>query len=137
MLDDLHSEGLSEAPRRKPDAKRPLSDREVPLGPPGTALADTLHAWLDGEATESSARRGDSAREVDFWKRLDDDLVRRRRLRTPAGLEARIMAALPMHAPRLITPWWRREMVVSPSGALAAVVTMMAVAAAATALLLR
>ena len=137
MFDDLNSEGRPPARRRTPDAGRPLSDREVPLGPPSTVLADSLHAWLDGEATESGARRGESARDVDFWKRLDDDLMRRRRQRTPVGLQARIMAALPMHAPQVITPWWRREMVVSPTGALAAVVTMMAVAAAATALMMR
>lgn len=139
MFDDLSSDGVGagRARRRPVDPARPLADREVPLGPPRTTLADAVHAWLDGEATESQARRGESGRDVDFWKRLDEDLAARRRLRTPPHLQSRIMNALPMHAPTLITPWWRREFVVTPSSALVVAATLMAAAAAATALVLR
>jgi len=86
---------------------------------------------------ETSVRRGASAREVEFWKRLDSDLAVRRRLRTPAHLQARIMNALPMTRPQIITPWWQREYVITPSSALVAAATLMAAAAAATALAMR
>lgn len=137
MFDDLHSDDLPESPARGPDARRPLTDREVPLTPPGSVISDSVHAWLDGEATESSARRFGSARDVEFWKRMEAELVQRRRTHTPAGLKARIMASIPMHAPQVITPWWHREMVVTPSTAVFAMVALMALAATVTALLLR
>jgi hypothetical protein len=139
MFDDLHSDGLGDGRKRERPghSERPLSDREVPLGPPSTSIADAVHAWLDGEATESQARRVESARQVDFWKRLDEDLAARRRLRTPAHLQAQIMNALPMHAPTLITPWWRREFVVTPSSAIIVATTLVVMAAAATALVFR
>jgi hypothetical protein len=136
MFDDLHSDGLGESRRRPLDPKRPLADREVPLGPPSTTLAAAVHAWLDGETPERDARRGDSVRDVDFWNRLNADLESRRHMRTPDGVQARIMEAIPQHVPQLITPWWRREFVVTPSAALIAAVTLVAVAVAATATLL-
>ncbi|HET9013890.1 MAG TPA: hypothetical protein VFN38_18825, partial [Gemmatimonadaceae bacterium] len=139
MRDDLHSDGLDDGRRReRPEQPgRPLADREVPLGPPRSTIADAVHAWLDGDATESQARRGGAGREVDFWKRLDEDLAVRRRLRTPAYLPTQIMNALPMHAPTLITPWWRREFVVTPSNAIVVATTLVVMAAAATALVFR
>lgn len=138
MFDELHSEGLGHGRKRdRPaEAERPLADREVPLGPPSTVIAESVHAWLDGESTESHARRSD-ARDVDFWKRLEEDLAARRRLRTPVHLQAQIMNALPMHAPRLITPWWRREFVVTPSTAIVAATTLVVAAAAVTAFVMR
>jgi hypothetical protein len=139
MFDDLHSDGLGGGRKRERPGhpERPLADREVPLGPITTSIADAVHAWLDGDATESQARRGESSREVDFWKRLDEDLAARRRLRTPAHLQAQIMNALPMHAPTLITPWWRREFVITPSSAIVVATTLVVMAAAATALVFR
>jgi hypothetical protein len=139
MFDDLSSEGLGEGRKRERPGhpERPLADREVPLGPPSTSIADAVHAWLDGDAPESHARRGDSARDVDFWKKLDEDLAARRRLRTPAHLQAQIMNALPMHAPTLITPWWRREFVVTPTNAVIAAATLVVAAAAGTAVMMR
>ena len=137
MLDDLRSDGLGEGRKRERTGQpeRPLADREVPLGPPSASIADSVHAWLDGDATESQARRADS-RDVDFWKRLDEDLAARRRLRTPAHLHAQIMNALPMHAPTVITPWWRREFVVTPTSAVVVGATLVAAAAAVTALVI-
>lgn len=140
MFHDLHSDGLGDGQtgKRPGQPERPLADREVPLEPArSTAIAHAVHAWLDGEATESEARRADSSREVDFWKRLDEDLAARRRLRTPAHLQAQIMNALPMHAPVLITPWWKREFVVTPTSAIVAATTLVVAAAAATAFVLR
>lgn len=137
MFDDLHSEHPGEEPRRRPPgAERPLADREVPLGPPSTQIAAAVHAWLDGETPERDARRGEWTRDVEFWKRLDDDLARRRRMRTPAHLQAQIMEAIPYNTPQLITPWWRREFVVTPASAVVAAATLVAVAAAVTVLVL-
>jgi len=139
MFDELQPDGLGEGRERDRSGqpKRPLADREVPLNPPNTSIADAVHAWLDGDATESQARRGESGRDIDFWKRLDEDLAARRRLRTPAHLQAQIMNALPMHAPTLITPWWRREFVVTPSSAIVVATALVVMAAAATALVFR
>jgi hypothetical protein len=139
MYDDIHSEGLGEGRKRERPGhpERPLADREVPLGPPSATIAQAVHAWLDGETPERDARRGDWSRDVEFWKRLDDDLARRRRMRTPAHLNAQIMNAIPQHTPQLITPWWKREFVVTPSSAIVAVVALMAASIAATAIVLR
>jgi hypothetical protein len=139
MFHDLPSDGLGDGHKRerKEQSERPLADREVPLGPPQSSIAEAVHAWLDGEATESHARRGESGRDVDFWKRLDEDLAARRRLRTPAHLQAQIMNALPMNTPTIITPWWRREFVVTPTSAIVVATTLVVMAAAATALVIR
>jgi len=138
MFDDLHSDGRSDNGRKRENGQpeRPLADREVPLTPPSAAIAYAVHAWLDGEAPESSVRRGEWSREVEFWKKLDEDLAARRRLKTPAHLQAQIMNALPMQAPQVITPWWRREMLVTPAGVIAAAAALVTVAAAATAMLM-
>jgi len=139
MFDDLQSDGLGDGRKRERpvNPERPLADREVPLSPPTATIADAVHAWLDGEMPESSVRRSEWSRDVDFWKRMNEDLERRRRMRTPAHVQARIMEAIPQHVPSLITPWWRREFVVTPSAALVAAATLLAVAVAATAAILR
>ena len=139
MFDNLHSDALGDGRKRERSSKpeRALTDREVPLGPPSTTISQAVHAWLDGSAPERDARRGEWSKDVEFWKRLDDDLARRRRMRTPAHLNAQIMNAIPPHAPQVITPWWRREFVVTPSSALVAIATFMAASAAATAMVLR
>jgi len=139
MFDDIHSDALGESRKRERTSKpeRAMSDREVPLGPPSTTLSEAVHAWLDGTTPERDARRGEWTKDVDFWKRMDADLARRRRMRTPAHLNARIMNAIPQHAPQLITPWWRREFVVTQSNAIVAMATLVVVSAVATAILLR
>ena len=140
MVHDLHSDGRGDGQKRERPGQpeRPLADREVPLEPARpTAIADAVHAWLDGEATESEARRAESNREVDFWKRLDEDLAARRRLRTPAHLQAQIMNALAQQTPQLTAPWWRRELVITPTSAIMAAATLVVAAAAATVLVLR
>jgi hypothetical protein len=139
MFDDLRSDGLDDGRTRERPAgpPRPPADREVPLGSPTGAIADAVHAWLDGEVPESVVRRAEWSRDVEFWKRMNEDLERRRRMRTPAHVQGRIMEAIPQHAPQVTTPWWRREFVVTPSTAIVAAATLLAVAAAATALVLR
>ncbi len=144
MTDDLRSDdglgGLpsqARRPRPAPAESRPLADREVPLGqtePESRVLATAVHAWLDGELPEASVRRGETARDVEFWKRLNDESERRRRMSTPVHLETRIMQALPQTAPAIITPWWSREFVVTPVAAVSTVVGVATLTAIATAL---
>jgi hypothetical protein len=146
MVDDLRSDdGLGgfdtqhNRPLRRPERERPLTDREVPLGHQehdARVLAPAVHAWLDGELPEASVRKGDTARDVEFWKNINVEVERRRRMVTPTYLEARIMSALPQSAPKLITPWYRREFVITPARAVGAATGLVAVAAALTALIM-
>ena len=95
MLDNLNPQGgrgEGQAPKRARD-ERPLTDREVPLGQARNMAP--IHAWLDGELPESAVRTAESARDVDFWRKVTEETERRRTLKTPAYLEAQIMAALP------------------------------------------
>jgi len=147
MVDDLRSDdGLGgfdsqhhNRPARRPERERPLADREVPLGHQehdSRVLAPAVHAWLDGELPEASVRKGDTARDVEFWKNINVEVERRRRMVTPTYLEARIMSALPQSAPQLITPWYRREFVITPSRAVAAAAGLIAAAAVVTAVIM-
>jgi hypothetical protein len=145
MIDDLRSDdglggldGHRDRQTRRPERERPLTDREVPLGhqeQEARVLAPAVHAWLDGELPEASVRKGDTAHDVEFWKNINVEVDRRRRMRTPVYLEARIMDALPQTAPQLITPWWRREFVVTPKVAVGAAAALVIAAAAVTAVI--
>jgi hypothetical protein len=93
---------------------------------------------LDGELPEAAVRKSESSKDVEFWRGLDAEMARVRRLRTPQHVEAQIMAALPTHAPAAtITPWFRREFVVTPTTALLVGAALVAAAAIVTALLVR
>jgi len=141
MVDDLRSEdGLGgfeshhHRPARRSGKERPLVDREVPLGHQETdtrMLSSAIHQWLDGELPEASVRKGDSARDVEFWKNITVEVERRRRVSTPPYLEAQIMEALPQTAPAVITPWYKREFVITPARAVAIAVGLMVFSAAA------
>lgn len=146
MVDDLRSEdglggfdGHKHRVTRNSGKRERLTDREVPLGhqePDTRVLAPAVHAWLDGELPEASVRKGETGRDVEFWKQVNVEVESRRRMRTPVYLEARIMEALPQTAPAVITPWWRREFVVSPLVALGTAAALVVVAAAVTAALM-
>jgi hypothetical protein len=115
-----------------------MTDREVPLTPQGGSLSLAVHQWLDGELPEAAVRKSESSRDVEFWRRLNGELQQRSHMRTPAYIEARIMDALPSHAPTsMITPWWRREMVLSPAAILGGAAALVALTALATAVLTR
>lgn len=82
----------------------PLSDREVPL-PGAEAFGTTpaaVHAWLDGEGSEADARLA-AAGQVAMWTRIAGETTARRRMTTPADLQARIMDALPEARPAMAT----------------------------------
>ena len=145
MVDNFHSDGLGnerDGGRRpeKSQPARPLTDREVPLpqdlGEATRVLAPAVHAWLDGDLPEASVRRGDTARDVEFWKMISGEAERRRHARMPVSLESKIMEALPHTLPVMITPWHRREFVITPGKAVAIGAGIAAATAALTALLL-
>lgn len=126
MLDNLDPrERRSDTPKtRESSVAHPLSDREVPLaGDPGTA---TLNAWLDGEVPESEARTRATARDVDFWLRIEKDVEVRREMKTPVHVFNHIMEALPQEAPHAL-PWYKRQVTVTPMVAMAATAGAVAV----------
>ena len=117
MLDDLYEPNRREEGARegsKPDGGAPLSDREVPLPP--VATFDHVHRWLDGEAPEPAGARGEAARSVEFWRRLEVETERRRRVVTPPYVAARIMASLPDAGSSTVVtmPWWKKDVNLSP-----------------------
>lgn len=146
MVDDLRNDGLGQGPdggfrRQKPASEgRPLTDREVPIkqdfGNETRVLAPAIHAWLDGELPEASVRRGEMSKDVEFWRMIGAEAEKRRHARMPMSLESRIMDALPHTLPVEITPWFRREFVITPSQAVAIGAGLVAVTAAATAILI-
>ncbi|HET7630970.1 MAG TPA: hypothetical protein VFK16_01505 [Gemmatimonadaceae bacterium] len=83
-------------------------------------------------------RKTESSKDVEFWRALDTEMARVRRLRTPQHVEAQIMAALPTHAPAAaISPWYRREFVITPATALLVGAALVAAGSIVTALLVR
>jgi len=140
MFDDIRSDNGrnldGQKRERRAEIERPLTDREVPLARPDTGrlLSPAIHAWLDGELPEAAVRQGDTQRDVDFWKRMAQLTETRRHLSTLAHVQQRIMDALPHTVPQLITPWWRREFVITPAAALGAAGALIALTAALTAL---
>ena len=106
-------EAAREGGKQSGEGNAPLSDREVPLPP--VATLDYVHRWLDGEGPEPTGLRGDQARSLEFWRRLEEESDRRRRVVTPPYLADRIMAALPQTASATaITPWWKKDVHLSP-----------------------
>ena len=108
-----------------------VGDREVPLVRKG--LTGDVHAWLDGELPETTLRQSGATKQVEFWNQIGAEMSARREVKTPTHVAAQIMAALPATTPALITPWYRREMVVTPGRAVAIGTAIAAAAAAVTA----
>ena len=134
---DAQKDGPARIRRDRDQEVRPVVEREVPLGQhEDRVLAPTVHAWLDGELPEAAVRKGNSARDVEFWRNISDQMDLARRMRTPEHIEAQIMAALPHHPPQVITPWYQREFVITPFAALAVTTAVVTVTVAATAVIL-
>ncbi|HEX5438492.1 MAG TPA: hypothetical protein VFW98_15170 [Gemmatimonadaceae bacterium] len=118
MLDPRESGHTPEPEKsRATPAQRPLPDREVPLT--GHRTPSIVHAWLDGDVPEAAVRAQDAGPDVEFWKRLQHETETRRQMRTPVYVYQQIMDALPQTTPRVITPWWRRPLELTPLAALA------------------
>ena len=133
MLDNLNARGGSgdagrERPRRASEQSQPLVDREVPLD--GTAASEMINRWLDGEGPEPVALSAETTRQVDLWRRIEEESEHRRRMVTPAHVKAQIMAALPADAPQMALPWWKKSIQVSPIVALTAAAGLVALGAA-------
>ena len=140
MLDDMNTQGNrsssgDKSQQRAGAERQPLTDREVPLGSSRTSAA--IHAWLDGEVPESAVRTAETARDVDFWRKVTEETERRRSMRTPAHLEAQIMAALPTETADVSATWWRKDVTMTPATAAVAAASLLAVGAAATVAVLR
>lgn len=130
MFDNLNAPNGREPAERASGARQPvepLTDREVPLSISRTPAS--VQAWLDGEASESSLQPGE-ARHVEFWARVNAETARRREVRTPVEVQQRIMAALPLATPQAVSPWYRRNVTMSPAVALAAATGLVAIGAA-------
>jgi hypothetical protein len=87
--DEAHKEAA--APRKTPEQDAAAMDREVPLTPPHTAEA--IHAWLDGENVTESALHA-AEKEYEFWRRVEAETGKRRRMKTPSPLAGEIMKAI-------------------------------------------
>ena len=139
MLDDLNPQGgraEGREPKRARAERQQLTDREVPIDQNRGNAA--IHAWLDGELPESAVRTAESARDVDFWRKVTAETDRRRTMKTPAYLEAQIMAALPTQTTADgVSTWWARDVTMTPATAAVAAASLLAVGAAATVAVLR
>ena len=134
MNEPRREEAGAERARQQRD-RNPVGDREVPIRRRRTPAA--VHAWLDGDLPEAAVRRGDMAKDVEIWERVNEEADRRRRMRTPAHVYQQIMDALPQTTPTVITPWWRRPFALTPAAAAAVGIGILAVGAAVTALVMR
>ena len=77
---------------RKPAGEEPnAADREVPLASAHTA--DAIHAWLDGENVNESQLAA-AEKEYAFWRRVEEETGKRRRIKTPTSLPGEIMRAI-------------------------------------------
>ncbi len=135
MFDDLNPragrDGIGRTsghqPPRDADA---LTDREVPLDN-SSRLTGAMHAWLDGEANETSLKLSDATeKQVELWKRIGAEATVRRQMTTPVYVQQRIMAALPNAVPARAQPWWRRTMSMNPVAIAAAAAGLIAAGAA-------
>ena len=134
MIDNLNArddggDAGRERPRRASEQAQPLSDREVPIGGT-TATSEMINSWLDGDTPEPVSVNAESARQVDLWRRIEEESQRRRHLVTPAHVKAQIMAALPADLPQMALPWWKKSIHVSPVVAIAAAAGLVALGAA-------
>ena len=137
MHDDMNQPRREEtgADRGRPPRDQQLPDREVPIRRRRTPAA--VHAWLDGDLPEAAVRRGDMAKDVEFWDKLNQEADQRRRMRTPAHVYQQIMDALPQTTPTVITPWWRRPFALTPAAAAAVGAAILAIGAAIAALVMQ
>lgn len=122
-----HRPEIAGEPRHTPAPR--VSDREVPIRRSPRTPA-SVHAWLDGDLPEAAVRRGDTAKQVEFWKELNSEADKRRHMRTPPHVYQQIMDSLPQTTPRVITPWWRRQFAMTPALALAFGAGMLVIGAA-------
>jgi hypothetical protein len=79
------------APRKNPEQSEAATDREVPLA--ATHTPDAIHAWLDGENVNEKQLHA-AEKEYQFWRRVEEETGKRRRMKTPSPLANEIMKAI-------------------------------------------
>jgi hypothetical protein len=90
MHDNLDPrEGIEPTASRQPEA---AGDQEVPMM--SAKVPAAVHAWLDGEPVTEAALNA-APREVALWKSIEAETSVRRRMVTPAHVQAQILAKLP------------------------------------------
>jgi hypothetical protein len=90
VMDNLDPREEAATPARKTE-QEPVMDREVPLASAHTPEA--IHAWLDGENVNESALHA-AEKEFAFWRRVEEETGKRRRIKTPTSLPGEIMRAI-------------------------------------------
>ncbi len=90
-MDNLDPREEAATSARKPTEHEPMTDREVPLQSAHTPEA--IHAWLDGENVNESQLQA-AGREYEFWRRVEEETGKRRRIKTPTSLPGDIMRAI-------------------------------------------
>ena len=89
-MDNLDPREEAATPARKTE-QEPVMDREVPLASAHTPEA--IHAWLDGENVNESALHA-AEKEFAFWRRVEEETGKRRRIKTPTSLPGEIKRAI-------------------------------------------
>ena len=92
MHDNLDRREGTEPTAPRPQQDPAMLDKEVPAG--AAHVSDAVHAWLDGEPV-NEAELNASPREVAFWKKVEVETSTRRRMVTPAYVQAQVLAKLP------------------------------------------
>ena len=90
MMDNLDPRADAAIPARKAE-EEPVMDREVPMASAHTPEA--IHAWLDGENVNEAALHA-AEKEFQFWRRVEEETGKRRRMKTPSPLAGEIMKAI-------------------------------------------
>ena len=90
MMDNLDPREEAATPARKAE-EEPVMDREVPISSAHTPEA--IHAWLDGENVNEAALHA-AEKEFQFWRRVEEETGKRRRMKTPSPLAGEIMKAI-------------------------------------------
>ena len=123
-----HSEGGNDAPpppmrnfvpgnAERAESDRPLTDREVPVSPPGSRRETPLvvQKWLDGEATLSMVEASPGGQEsAEIWTRINTEAELLRTRTTPLYVHKRIMESLPNDLHRVDRPWYSRSVALNP-----------------------
>ena len=94
MMDNLDPRADEATTARKTNDKaeqEPMTDREVPLQSAHTPEA--IHAWLDGENVNEHQLHA-AEKEYQFWRRVEEETGKRRRMKTPSPLAGEIMKAI-------------------------------------------
>jgi hypothetical protein len=89
-MDNLDPRADAAIPARKAD-QEPVMDREVPVASAHTPEA--IHAWLDGENVNEQQLQA-AEKEYAFWRRVEEETGKRRRIKTPTSLPGEIMKAI-------------------------------------------